>query len=103
MHEVAGNDRRRRGRHAAGFRSILRSSRTKHRMTIPRMYVVLSTVRAVENPALSIRYPVISTHNGWDRKPNRKYVLKGASRSASLAESATMACVWVPRDEVTAL
>jgi hypothetical protein len=67
------------------------------------MYVVLSTVNADANPALSMRYPVTSTQNGWEMKPNRKYVLKAASRSSSVVESAMMAWVWGPRDEVKAL
>jgi hypothetical protein len=89
--------------HAAGFLSGVRPSRTKNRIMIPTMYVALSTVNAVEKPALSMRYPVTSTQNGWEMKPNRKYVLKAASRSSSVVESAMMACVWGPRDEVKAL
>lgn len=89
--------------HAAGFRAVLRSSCTKHKVKMPMIYVVLSTVRAVVNPALSMRYPVTRTQNGCEMKPNRKYVLKAASRSWSVAESAMMAWVWGPRDEVKAL
>jgi hypothetical protein len=47
--------RRARGGHAAGCLSGVRSSCTKHRITIPTMYVVLNTVSAVANPALSMR------------------------------------------------
>ncbi len=54
-HAVFGDHRLRKGCHAAGDRWVLRSSCTKYRITIPTMYVVLSNVSAVANPALSMR------------------------------------------------
>ena len=46
-------------------------------MKMPTMYVTLSTVSAVAKPALSMRYPVTSTQNGWEMKAQQEVHAKG--------------------------